>query len=113
MARKVEVAINNSDARTFGPLLYDISPNCHAVIPSKFSLFPLLADIACAKLEQEGLFQELDQFVAHFPDSTVPPVAPLLSQRVLGLDQSKSPNQSVRDIEQPCVKMTTKVTSFS
>ena len=97
-ARKVEIAIDSSDARTFGPMLFEVSRNCHAVIPSKFSLFPLLADVVCTKLENEGLFKELLSFPAKPLTSTAPPVAPLLSQRALGISSTGPSAQSVLDM---------------
>lgn len=91
MARKIEVATEDTDGRTFGPMLCPIARNRHAVITSKFSLFPSLASLALDQLVQDGFFENLNAPAITKNSVQKPDLSPMLSQRALGIAQSGSP----------------------
>ncbi|MFG0245896.1 MAG: FAD-dependent oxidoreductase [Phycisphaerales bacterium JB052] len=91
MARKIEVATEDTDGRTFGPMLCPIAQNRHAVITSKFSLFPSLASLALDHLVRDQFFEHLNEPALTKNSAQKPHLSPMLSQRALGIAQSNSP----------------------
>lgn len=91
MARKIEVATLDKDSRTFGPKLYELAQNRYAVIPSKFSLFPALANMTLVQLIDDGLFENLNAPATNYCNTSKPYVAPMLSQQALGITPIQTP----------------------
>jgi len=83
---KAEIAIDNEEGRVFAPALYDVGERSLAIVPSKFSLFPLVAELASERFD--GV---LDRLPAGSPQAShrpPPPIAPMLSAETLGLAPS-------------------------
>ncbi len=84
VSQKIDLAVGGADGHLFEPRVFEMGPRRLAVIPSKFSLFPLTAEMMHTRLTSDGLFSDLRPGISLARPA--PPVAPMLASELHGLE---------------------------
>ncbi|MEM7623148.1 MAG: FAD-dependent oxidoreductase [Planctomycetota bacterium] len=86
VSQKADPVAEGRDGRVFSPRLFTLGAGMIGLIPSKFSLFPMVGEMVMSHIAADGLIGRRSR--GESEPRPIPPVAPMLASELLGLEKS-------------------------